>query len=142
MNNNREAISQGDAGKGRQRIIRQATAWTHHIHAIVTQVTSPGGARQEEAASLSAKSVFLSEFSDKTGEWSEKPGIPTAETDSRRCMRRRGPGDRSGDRVKEPHPPRRADHPPELLLRWYPTQVKALSRGGWGSHLTDTAVCD
>lgn len=125
MNNNREAISQGDAGKGRQRIIRQATAGTRHIHAIVTQVTSPGGARQEEAASLSAKSVFLSEFSDKTGEWSEKPGIPTAETDSRRCMRRRGPGDRSGDRVKEPHPPLSCRSP----ARASPSLVSHTSQG-------------
>lgn len=32
------------------------------------------------------------------GEGSKKPGIPAAETDSQRCMKRQGPGDRSGER--------------------------------------------
>lgn len=67
MNNNREEISQGEAGEGGQSIITQATMQAGHIHTVLAEAAFPGGSARRRPASLSATSGFLSELSQQDG---------------------------------------------------------------------------
>lgn len=83
MNNNREEISQGDAGKGRHIIITQATIWARQINAITGDILPGKGTIRRRLGLLSMPNPLPFLISvRKTEKWSKKAGIPHTETNS------------------------------------------------------------
>lgn len=102
MNNNREEISQGDVGEGRQSIITQATIWLCQINAIIIGDVLPGKGTVRRRLGLSLCRIhILSEFSkqDSKTVGKRRLGFPTLKQIQHCCMRWQGPGDGVGVRV-------------------------------------------
>lgn len=135
--NNREEISQGDAGKGRQSITTRPTVRAAKRPQSSRRHPSWEGSARRRPASLYLPNPFsfLSSVS-KTVKWSKKPGIPATEPNSQRCRRRRGgvAGAVREGRVKEVP---LAYRPPDIAS---PSLLPCSAQRGLGSHLTESGA--